>query len=269
MRESENDMKIRCEFCNTTYESKDHAQCPHCGAATGENKVVQEQLKRDQENRQKIEAHKLEQERLNTEQERIQSERARNQLEAERTQHAINKGIHIFKIIALCVVGLVLVIGIVSCSYSIFEEQGTFDRYEEEFEDAFGEKEEVLEIQETLQSVNLNEKATLTKYAVTCDKFESINPYPWKPAPNNEFFEAHFIVENLSDDTFEFEANVTCIADGYQCKEPIPPNAMGEELKYTHINQGLKTQGSLCFQVPTDAKEVIIKVGDYIEIKVR
>ena len=44
---------------------------------------------------------------------------------------------------------------------------------------------------------------------------------------------------------------------------------MGEELKYTYINKGLKTQGSLCFQVPTDAKEVIIKVGEYIEIKVR
>ena len=50
---------------------------------------------------------------------------------------------------------------------------------------------------------------------------------------------------------------------------PIAPNAMGEELKYTHINKGLKTQGSLCFQVPTDAREVVIKVGDYIEIKVR
>ena len=260
-------MRIKCEFCNTTYESKDHIQCPHCGAATGENKIVQEQLKRDQENRQKIEAHKLEQERLNTEQERLQSERMKNQLEAERTEHAIKKGIGTAKIIALVIVGLLIMFGVVSCSISILEDEGFFDKYEEEWQQAMEEEEP--EIQETLQSVNLNEKATLTKYAVTCDKFEPINPYPWNPAPNNEFFEAHFIVENLSDDTLEFEANVTCIADGYQCKEPIPPNAMGEELKYTYINKGLKTQGSLCFQVPTDAKEVIIKVGEYIEIKVR
>ena len=56
IKESEFNMRIQCEFCNTTYESKEHEQCPNCGAATGENKAVQEQIKRDQENRQKIEA---------------------------------------------------------------------------------------------------------------------------------------------------------------------------------------------------------------------
>ena len=256
-------MRIQCEFCNITYESKEHEQCPNCGAATGENKAVQEQIKRDQETRQKIEAHKLEQEKLNTEQERLQNERMRNQIEAEKTQHAIKKGIGIGKIIGLVFLGLFIAAIVVSCSISVLEDEGYFDQNEEQVE---GKEPEV---QETPQSVKLNEAAVLSKYKITCDKFEFIEPYPWKPDKDNEFIEAHFIVENLMDDTLEFDEEIVCIADGYQCKENLPPNAMGEELGFTFINKGLKTQGSICFQVPTEAKEVVIKVGDYIEIKVR
>ena len=206
---------------------------------------------------------KLEQERLNTEQERLQSERMKNQLEAERTETAIKKGIGIGKIIGLGFLGLFIAAIVVSCSISVLEDEGYFDQYEEQIE----EKEP--EVQETPQSVKLNEAAVLSKYKITCDKFEFINPYPWKPDKDNELIEAHFIVENLTDDTLEFDEEIVCIADGYQCKENLPPKEMGEELRFAFIKKGLKTQGSLCFQVPTEAKEVIIKVGDYIEIKAR
>ena len=255
-------MRIKCEFCGATYDSNQHPTCPNCSAVTGANKVVSDQIKYENQAEQYSVYNRMERDRLNTEQEYLENQRLKNKIKNEQAHQAISKGVSIGCAIPVIIFVLLFVAAIIFGVYNGLKDEGFFD-------DTKDTTSEIVEVIETPQNVNLNETATLSTYSIICDRFEAIDPYPWKPDAGNEYIDAHFIIQNVSQKEIFFDEDIICIADGFQCRTPTSPTALKEKLRETYLKPELKTQGSICFQVPTNAKEVLIKIGDYITIKVR
>ena len=267
-------MLIRCEFCGSSYDTATYPKCPNCGAESGKNSVVKEQIRYQNQadrysvyNQMERDRYATDQARFNAEQEHLENERLKQRIKSEKTGRAISKGISFGCSLPFIIIGLLFATAIVFGVYNGLKEEGFFDTgttsttiVEETVEPT---------VPETPCEVKFKETAELSYCNVTCDKFEKIDPYPWNTAKNCEAYEIRLVIKNTTNKPIYFDSKILCIADGYQCKEMNKPFAMEQELRKQDVEGGLKTQGSICFEIPKDAKDVVLKYGDYITIKLK
>lgn len=266
-------MLINCEFCGAVYDTNDFINCPNCHAASGKNATVQQHVENQNRANQystysqmERDRYATDRERFNAEQEYLETQRLKDRIKREKSNEAISKGIRLGCSLPFIIIGLLIACGIIFGVYNVAKEEGYLGGT---YKPDTSVEETVEEIVETPQNVGINQTATLTKYSVTCDRFETIDPYPWNVDDGKDMYEVHLIVENLSDTDYKFGDKIICIADGFQCDMENTPRAVETTLKSKTIASGLKIQGSVCFSVPKDAKEVTLKCGDYITIKLK
>lgn len=273
-------MLVNCDFCGTVYDTDRFSNCPNCQAASGKNSAVQHQVNiQNQANQYNTyaqmerdryitdrERYNADAERFNAEQEYLETQRLKQRIIRERANDAISKGIRLGCSLPFVIVAILIAVAIVVMAYNGLKDEGFFgDTYKPDT----SATESIEEVIETPQSVKLNETATLTNYSVICDKFGEVNPYPWNVDDGYKMYEIHLVIQNVSEKEYDFREKITCIADGFQCEERNKPRDVDKTLRSGYIDSGLKVQGSLCFDIPDDAKEVILKVGNYITIKLR
>ena len=267
-------MLINCEFCGTVYDTDKFSNCPNCHAASGKNVTVQQHVDfQNQANQHSIysqmerDRYAVDAERFNAEQEYLETQRLKQRIQREQSNERISKGIRLGCAIPFIVVGLLFIAAIVFGIYSGLKEEGLFGDYEPNSSITETTEEEVVE---DPQTVNVNETAVLSKYSVMCDRFVEINPYPWNTDGGCTTYEVRLVVENVSDAPIDFDEEIICVADGYQCDAwHTSPSALEKKFRGGLINEGLKINGSFVYDIPNDAEEVILKVGKYITIKLR
>ena len=77
-----------------------------------------------------------------------------------------------------------------------------------------------------------------------------------QPADGNKFVQAEFEFENISDSDVNVSSyDFDCYADGYDMQMSYTE---GESLDAT-LSPGKKTKGSVVFEVPTDAAEILLQ----------
>lgn len=274
-------MLIKCEFCGVVYDTNDYMNCPNCHAASGKNSTVQQQIENQNRANQfstysqierdryatDRERYNADAERFNAEQEYLETQRLKDRIKREKTNEAISKGIRLGCSLPFIIIGLLIACGIIFGVYNALKDEGFLGGTYKP--DTSVEETIVEEIVETPQNVSINEVAKLTKYSVVCDRFQIVDPYPWNIDEGKEMYEVHLVIENLSGEDYKFGDKIICVADGFQCDMEMTPRSVETALKSKTIATGLKIQGSICFSIPTDAKEVTLKCGDYITIKLK
>lgn len=266
-------MFIVCEFCGSTYDVNLSHECPNCGAEAGNNTVIQEQIKQQNRIQEYNTRCAMERERMATEeaqfisaQRRLEMQRLKQKIKSDKTARTISNGISLGCSLPFIIVGILVAIFIIMGIYNGLKEGGFFETFDTNTSTTTIAEET---IPETPCEVKINETAELSYCSVVCNKFEKINPYPWSTAKNCDAYEIQLVIKNTTNESIYFDDKTLCIADGYQCKEMNTPSAMEQVLSEQNIEGGLKTQGSICFEIPKDAKDVVLKYGDYITIKLK
>lgn len=270
-------MIIKCDFCGNVYDIEKYGKCPNCKAESGNNESVRQQISYQQQAQQYNTFSQMEQDRyktdkekynadiqkFNAEQEYLETQRLKRRIRSERTSQAISKGFSIGCAIPFYLFIAMVVCGMIFGAYTLLNENGFLNgKYKPDTSIVHA-------TEETNQNVSINQPAKLSTYSITCDKFEMVDENPWSVDEGKKFFEVSLIIENTSSETIKFGDEIFCIADGFQCDMVRSPAAVPDTLKSQEILAGAKIKGSVCFEIPEDSQEVLIKCGDFITIKVK
>lgn len=253
-------MNIRCDFCGASYDNEKHSHCPNCHSVVNNIQTTQTYNNQDPQSYQNDIYSQMEKDRMNTEQEYLESQRLRKRISNEnRNANAKAMGC----LVPLIIFFIFFAILVVSTAVSVFKEEGFFN-------DNSSTETEIVEVE---QNVNFNETASLSNYSILCDKFETVDPAPWTINENEDCIEAHFIIQNTKDEALFFDEEIDCIADGTRCPRftVLPTEVKNKNDKITplYLNANDEADGSVCFKVPKDANKIIIKIGKYINIKIK
>lgn len=99
------------------------------------------------------------------------------------------------------------------------------------------------------------ETKTLRITFVSAEDYISDNQFI-QPKDGNKFIKASFEFENIGkDDEYVSEFEFKCYADGYDSEQKY----IGDDTLSATLSAGMKVKGSVIFEVPINAAEVLIK----------
>lgn len=247
--------KLKCEYCSNLITEKD-LKCPNCGANC--SKVI-EKYKEEKE-----------------EEEKAKQEEQRQ--EAEKMLKGFGKSFSLFALIPI-IMFIVVAILIITSFFSFgkdikSENDNFFDDVEEQVEDK--QEQVTVGYQETAKTKNAN---------ITLDSYEfyeyKSNEFPEQYNTKDGYQKIAFQVkiENKTDEEVKtvFDYKYSMKADGYKVDEAEYKVGMftyaspGKEnyptIKNADIGPKETLQGYVNFTVPTNAKELTLRIGDYVTIK--
>ncbi len=255
---------FNCEYCGSLIDTATDDNCPNCGASYSDNPAFLASQKS-----QRVKAN-LENQKAAADIEKKKEEIKRQKLENQDYQNRIDnhekaiktswKAAKIVRIIAFCALGaffLSIIIVFASKSIGVINEE--LDRY----------KTTNPPVTEALGF--MTDEASFNKFAnngvikVKVDEFEEFDPYPYENERGYVSVAIHFVVENVSKESFYDDSEVTVLADGYLA-EKINSTYNYKLLRDTTIPSGAKYDGYLLYKIPTSAEEIEIKYGDYITL---
>ena len=263
-------MKIYCEYCGTQFDMETNHECPECGASFDKNKYVFE-----------IEKNKKEKEALEKERKRLENEKRKVEIEhqkaqAEYTRNRTKMQSHAnktAKIIAFTIgspfiliagtLAITIFLGVCLGIYTVITGDDAWMEEDTEIVESIEEPKEP-ELYEA--SGNFNEAVSNGTISVTIDEIKEVDPYPFKADKDHMYVLIHFIVENVSEKTYEGNGSVYCTADGIMMESKWVNDY--KELYYRSIPSKMKVDGYLSFQVPIAAEQLEIQYGDYITINI-
>lgn len=152
---------------------------------------------------------------------------------------------------ALCVIGIIVVIGIVFGSTSN-ETKNTLNSGEQSVQtNATVEEKNEYKVGEIYE-----DEYIAIKFSSKNENFKKYNKYA-EIKSGYKIIQATFEFENVGNtDEYVSSYGFNCYADGYDCEEFIwvDDSSFGSTL-----SAGKKTKGSIYFEVPKDAKEITIE----------
>lgn len=245
---------LKCEYCNTLIKETD-VKCPSCGANC--SKVIE----------------KYKEEKELEEQAKLESQRK----EAEKLA---KKALGTFSLFSLIPIILFIVIAIIMI-YGFMQFRDTeFDMDTSDLDEVVEEKPK----QENI-TVGYKEKAETKDYTILLDEYELFEykskefPDAYNTKSGYQKIAFHLKIENKTSKSmntnFKFEYSMK--ADEYKVEEaeyevgmftyPSPGKEKYPSIKYTKVEANDSLQGYVNFTVPTSAKELKLKIGDYVTIK--
>ena len=244
--------KLKCEYCSNLITEKD-LKCPNCGANC--SKVI-EKYKEEKEAEEK-------------------EIRDKQRAEAEKIAKKAAKTFGIFSLIPIIM--FIVVAGIIVTSFFTFR-SSTRSNTDSFFEEEKEEKQQQVTVgyQETAKTKDAN---------ITLDSYElyeyKSNEFPdqYNTKEGYQKIAFHLKIENNKDETVNtsFNFKYSMKADDYKVEEaeyktgmftyPSPGKDSYPSIKYVEIAPKETLQGYVNFTVPTSAKEIKLRVGEYVTIK--
>ncbi len=244
---------LKCEYCKTLIKETD-IKCPSCGADC--SKI--------------IENYREEQEKEH--QEDLEKSRKEN----EKITKSIFKTFIAFAAIPL-IIFLIVIVAMAFLTHNIFS------RDEHEFD--FGIIENATEEKQQSITVGYKEKAETKNYSIIVDDYEFFEyksdkfPETYNTKEGYQKIAFHVKIENKTSKsiTTDFVLDYSMKADDYQVKEaeyktgmftyPSPGREEYPTIQHTEIGENDSLQGYVNFTIPKNAKELKLKIGDYVTIK--
>ncbi|MBQ8131153.1 MAG: hypothetical protein IJ193_01530, partial [Bacilli bacterium] len=212
-------------------------------------------------------------EREKEEQEKLEQQRK----EAEKIAKKAFGAFSAFSLIPI--VMFIIVAAIIATSFFRFHNNNKTP--DSDFESGFEEKEEV---QQNV-TVGYKEKAETKDYDITLTEYEFFeyksDKFPDSYNTKAGYQKIAFLVkiDNKTDKALNtsFEFDYSMKADSYKVEEaeyekgmftyPSPGKDKYPSIKFTEVEANDSLQGYVNFTVPTNAKELKLKIGDYVTIK--
>lgn len=247
--------KLKCEYCSNLITEKD-LKCPNCGANC--SKVI-EKYKEEKEAEEK-------------------EIRDKQRAEAEKIAKKAAKTFGIFSLIPIIM--FIVVAGIIVTSFFAFRND-TKTESSNFFDDVTETKEE----KQQQVTVGYQETAKTKDANITLDSYElyeyKSNEFPdqYNTKEGYQKIAFHLKIENNKDETVNtsFNFKYSMKADDYKVEEaeyktgmftyPSPGKDSYPSIKYVEIAPKETLQGYVNFTVPTSAKEIKLRVGEYVTIK--
>ena len=247
-----NEKELKCEYCGINIKESDY-KCPNCGANCTHIINEYKKLKKQED-----------------------EEKRKERIEySKKIQKSINRSAGTVLVVASVII--VSILGLVV--FSIFKQvtnkdNNVFESFEKSTNEDSNKK----------VTVKYQEKAKTNDIIVTLDSYELFEyksdnfPEHYNTKDGYQKIAFHFIIENLSNETFNttFDGKVSLTADDYKVSSTSMEKcvfcytAVGkdnyESIQNTEIASSEKLQGYVGFEVPKDKKNLKFKFGDYIFI---
>lgn len=250
-------MVISCDYCGANIDTNKYKVCPHCGASYAEDKELIENKNKEKE----LKEIKIKQQQEKLEEQRIKNEKLKKEIKN-------NKKTSPFSIIIILIL---LMFGIsflyIKMSETNLNKNESYNKIENNNETKYEEKENENIIEKPVE-VGFNEAAKLSNFTVTITEIKKVDKGNWMEADDGYMYVGfNFVVENTSDKELKLATeDIYCLVNDILCEDFSFSNE--KCLESSKVPKGMKIGGYACFEVPIDAKEFIIKYGDYITIKI-
>lgn len=153
---------------------------------------------------------------------------------------------------ALCVIGIIVILGIVIGTGSSSEPKNTLNNGEQSGQVNTNVQQKT---EYNVGEVYENDYIAV-KYVSKNENFKNYSKYA-DIKSGYKVIQATFEFENVGDtDEYVYSGDFNCYADGYSCDEfySVDDSSFG-----TTLSSGKKTKGNVYFEVPKDAKEITIE----------
>lgn len=254
-------MKIICDYCGSSIDTKQNSSCPFCGATYQNNPEYKEIAKRQDQ----LEELELEKAKIELESEKRKRDLEISGLTVVSKQNQKQKKTSPFAkgcLITIIVIAVVIIAFFALCAYLV-KVAVDMDEKNPDIQQTEIQTTAEPEVEEVPVSGGFNETLSTSKYSVTITELKKADAHmAWKPNKGNMFIAVHFVVENITSEDIDPSETIICQADGFL----MHPFKYSDDiyLSSNWLPAGMKTSGYQCFEVPIDSKEFTITYGDYI-----
>ena len=275
-------MKITCDYCGTLIDTDKYSACPNCGGAYGnDQEVISEKEKLNRADDLYFQKKELENDRMRIENNNM----IKNSVAGSKTVQTAAKAMGIgcvMPIIVVCVTfAIVMIFAIAAVSSEKKAESSSSKREKEATTHSSISIEpvempdisipEIPEISvpliETKVTAGLGEPAQTLNYSVTCDRYQSVDRWPYDPSEGYDFVSFHIIIENTGKEDYRPVEKIMCLVNGIMCDSQWDNDR--KQLSSDPIPSGIKSEGNICFEVPVDAEYFDLKYGDYVTLHLK
>ena len=203
-------MKINCDYCGAMIDTDKYRTCPNCGGAYGnDQEVLKEKAKLDRADDLYFQKKELENDRMRIENNTMANSSIAGSKTVQTAAKAMGIGC-VMPIIVICISFAIIIIFAVAAVLSESTYSGSSKKAREttarssitvkpiEMPDiSVPEIPEITLPQiEAKVTAGLGEPAQTLNYSVTCDRYQTVERWPYDPSEGYEFVSFHIIIEN-------------------------------------------------------------------------
>ena len=275
-------MKINCDYCGALIDTDKYRTCPNCGGAYGnDHEVIKEKEKLDRADDLYFQKKELENDRMRIENKNLMTNSAANSKTVQNAAKFMSLGC-LMPIITICITFVIIIVFAVMAVASERKTGSSSSKKAKETTTHSSISIEPIEMPdisipeipeitvpqiETKVTAGLGEPAQTLTYSVTCDRYQPVDRWPYKPSEGYDYVSFHIIIENTGKEEYSPEEKIMCLVDGIMCDSQRDSDR--KQLSSDPIPSGIKADGNICFEVPVDAEYFDIKYGDYVTLHLK